>query len=81
MPFLGHVVGWKDVYTDPLKVTIVADWPVPTDLTGVRSFFGLCSYYRRSVPIFFTIAILSTNSPGKRRTSYKMKSARRLLRQ
>ena len=46
MPFLDHMVGQKGVYIDPLKVTVVAGWPVPTDVTGVRSFLGLCSYYR-----------------------------------
>ena len=43
-PFLGHVVGRKSVYTDPLKVTAVAGWPVPTDVTGVRSFLGIYIY-------------------------------------
>ena len=46
VPSLGHIVGRQGIYTDPLKVTAVAGLPVPTDLTGVRSFLGLCSYYR-----------------------------------
>ena len=44
--FLGHVVGQKDIHTHPVKVMAVANWPVPTNLTMVRSFLSLCSYYR-----------------------------------
>ena len=41
---------------DPGRVTTVQNWPRPKNLTEVRSFLGLASYYRRSVEHFAEIA-------------------------
>ena len=41
---------------DPTKCQQVRDWPVPRDLHEVRSFVGLCSYYRRHIQGFTELA-------------------------
>ena len=41
---------------DPEKVKAVQDFPVPQNQTDVKSFLGLCSYYRRYIKNFDLIA-------------------------
>ena len=54
--FLGHIIGSAGVSTDPEKTRAVETWPTPTNLSELRSFLGLCSYYWRSVKGFADIA-------------------------
>jgi hypothetical protein len=39
--FLGHVITSSGIKPDPKKVQAVQDWPVPRDVTELRSFLGL----------------------------------------
>ncbi|MCO5604075.1 hypothetical protein L7F22_058232 [Adiantum nelumboides] len=54
--FLGHIVSKDGVRMDPAKIKAIQDWSEPINLHEVRSFLGLCSYYRRFICFFADIA-------------------------
>ena len=43
--FLGHVVSKDGVMVDPPKIEAVKSWVKPTNVSEVRSYVGLASYY------------------------------------
>lgn len=53
---LGHVVNEDGVSTDPDKTQVIREWVVPKNVTEVRSFLGLCSYYRKFIRNFASVA-------------------------
>ena len=54
--FLGHIVSENGVATDPSKIDTIKNWPIPKNVKEVRSFLGLCSYYRKFIYKFSDIA-------------------------
>ena len=53
---LGYIVGKDGVKVDPEKVSAVVSLPTPRSISYVRSFIGMCSYYRAHIPDFARIA-------------------------
>ena len=50
------MVSPTGISVDPAKIEAVSSWPVPRNVTEIRSFLGLAGYYRRFVEGFSKIA-------------------------
>ena len=55
--FLGHVVNSEGLKTQPKVTKKVQEFGRPHDKQTVRSFLGLCNYYRNFIPDFATTAV------------------------
>jgi hypothetical protein len=58
--FLGYLVSSQGLAADPKKTAAVADWPLPSDITSVRSFLGFTGFYGRFIRDYAKIVILLT---------------------
>lgn len=42
--------------TNPKKIAKIIEWPIPGNITEVRGFLNLCTYYKRFIKSFSSIA-------------------------
>jgi hypothetical protein len=50
--YLGHIISEKGISMDPKKIKAILEMPAPKDKKTVRSFLGMCGYYRAFIRNF-----------------------------
>ena len=60
--FLGHIVGHNGLRVDPAKIAVVKEWPVPTNITELRQFWGLANYFRKFIQGYSSLAAPLTSA-------------------
>jgi hypothetical protein len=62
--FLGHTISADGVSVDPTKIQVIKDWPVPANVSQLRSFLGMAGYYRSYVPQYSRVVSDLTSLTG-----------------
>lgn len=68
LKYLGYVVDRYGLRTDPSKIDVILNFPIPEDAKSVKRFLGVCGWYRRFINNFSKIA-----QPLSRLTSKNVK--------
>lgn len=64
IPFLGMIIGHKEIRMDPKKTEAIAEWPLLKSKKEVQQFLGFCNFYRRFIKDFSKIARPLTQLTG-----------------
>ncbi len=56
MHYLGHLIDSQGIRPDPRKLAAIDRFPIPTDVSSLRSFLGIASYYRRFILSYARLA-------------------------
>jgi len=67
--FLGLIVSEGQIEMDPVKLSRVADWPMPKKLKDIQAFMGFANFYRRFIKHFSEI-VRPMNNLTKKNTPW-----------
>eukprot|EP00253_Pinus_taeda_P009528 PITA_09528 len=65
MLYLGHIIGVDRVRVHEEKIRAIREWLEPRNVTELRGFIGICTYYRKFVKSFSQLAAPLTNLTRK----------------
>jgi hypothetical protein len=51
------MISGGEMRVDPEKIAAITQWPIPTNVTKVRSFMGATQYLRKFIVNFSTVAV------------------------
>ncbi|XP_044572124.1 uncharacterized protein LOC123257372, partial [Drosophila ananassae] len=54
--FLGHIITTEGIKPNPQKIEAIQKFPIPKTQKEIKSFLGLCGFYRKFIPDFAKIA-------------------------
>jgi hypothetical protein len=63
--YLGNIISKEGIVVDLEKIKSLKEWPTPRNVTEVRSFLGLASYYKRFIEGFSKIVYPITSLQKK----------------
>jgi hypothetical protein len=66
MLYLGHILTPIGIKPNPIKIAAVREALPPTNITELKSFLGLVSYYRRFLPSLAEVALPLTTLTSKK---------------
>lgn len=70
LKFLGFIISPDGIKTDPEKIEVVKNWPMPQSKKDVQSFLGLTGFYRRFIKDYSKIAVPLHNYVAGNETWY-----------
>eukprot|EP00253_Pinus_taeda_P020803 PITA_20803 len=65
MLYLGHIIGVNGVRFHEEKTRAIREWSEPRNVTKLRGFIGICTYYRKFIKSFSQLATPLTDLTRK----------------